>query len=56
MRSSGSLRVPFDVLLLEPVDPFVAGLTAYTEPVDQIGNKKEFSGTVGGSQDSLEHG
>jgi hypothetical protein len=54
--SPGVLGDPFEALLLEPADPLVAGLAAYTVPTAHFGQGIEFPGAVGKKQESLVHG
>ena len=54
--SPGVLGDPLEALLLEPADPFVAGLAADAVSPAHFGQGVEFPGAVGKKQESLIHG
>jgi hypothetical protein len=55
-RPARSFRESFGALLLESVDPFVAGLAAYTVAAAHFGDGIEIPGAVGDEQEFLVHG
>ena len=53
---AGSFGEPFEALLLESVDPLVAGLAADVVAAAYFGYRVESSGAVGDEQEFLVHG